>query len=824
MLRSRARSLALLALLSCGGVDAALAQGALTPIQPAPQLFAGPRELQLVVLVNGESSGYFESFTYDPATNRLAARRRDLTQVSVRTPEGPPEERIFLDTLPGTYRYDAAMQRIDFILTDEQRLPRVYNAIGEQERPKPQANIGAIVNYSVLGGSVRDRATGLTTFNDTNVMFDARAFSQWGVLTQTGLAGGNYFNQNSNYYNNNHNQRFQRYDTSYVFDDPESTLTYRLGDTMSGGTAWSRPIRMGGAQVMRDFTLRSDIITRPMPGISGTAAAPSTVDVLVNGVRTYSQSVGAGPYSITNLPIIAAGGNAQVVIRDSTGRVVEQSLSLFNPARMLAVSLSDFSVESGWARRSYGTTSDDYDRRPVFSGTYRYGLNEWMTLESHAEGGAGLVNAGAGVITGLGAWGTFNLAATGSHSPYGSGGQGYADWQTQLGRVSFSLGTQRSFSNYDDLASVTARLWQQAQYNSNPWLPGDPLLVSQPQTYLNVRPPRAIDRASVGFPLFDDRTSMSLGLVHLEQQDGTTSKLLTATVSRSFPWIQATFYASAYADRGANKSLGVSAGLSFPITDGLYGSVGANSGKTSRGSITADISKSQSQVDGSWGGHLRGGVGQNTYGQVDASYRSGYGQVSGSVIQDRNTTLATAQVDGSVAVMGGGVFMGNRVDSAFAVVDAGASDITVTQDNRAIGKTNFMGKFLVPNLRPWERNTLGIDPEGQSVTYDASKVAEVTAPRGNSGVYVNFGGRANVISGVVVFVGPDGKPLQAGYKGHLDGKSDTFLVGHDGRAYVKDLESSNVAIIDMLDKECRASFAFTPEPGRQGIVRGVLCQ
>jgi len=158
------------------------------------------------------------------------------------------------------------------------------------------------------------------------------------------------------------------------------------------------------------------------------------------------------------------------------------------------------------------------------------------------------------------------------------------------------------------------------------------------------------------------------------------------------------------------------------------------------------------------------------------------------------------------------------------VVDAGASDITVTQDNRAIGKTNFMGKFLVPNLRPWERNTLGIDPEGQSVSFDAAKVAEVTAPRGNSGVYVNFGGRANVISGVVVFVGPDGKPLQAGYKGHLDGKSDIFLVGHDGRAYVKDLESSNVAIIDMLDKECRASFAFTPEPGRQGIVRGVICQ
>ncbi len=815
----RARRLALLALLSSAGLDGALAQGALTPIQPAPHLFTGPRELQLVVLVNGENSGFFESFVLDPLSNRLSIRRRDLTQVGVRTPDGPPEERIFVDELPGSFRYDAAQQRIDFILTDEQRLPRVYNALGERERPAPQANIGAVVNYSVLGGSVRDRTTGVTTFNDTNVMFDARAFSQWGVLTQTGLVGGNYFNQNT--YSNN-NQRYRRYDSSYVYADPDSTLTWRLGDTMSGGTAWSRPIRMAGAQVMRDFTLRSDIVTRPMPSISGTAAAPSTVDVLVNGIRTYSQNVSAGPYSITNLPIIAAGGNAQVVIRDATGRVVEQSLSLFNPARMLAMGLSDYSLESGWARRSYGTTSDGYDRRPVFSGTYRYGLNEWMTLESHAEGGAGLVNAGAGVITGLGALGTLNLAATGSHSPYGTGGQGYADWQTYVGRMSFSLGAQRSFGNYDDLASVTARLWQEAQYN--PWQLNDPVVLAKPLTYLNVRPPRAIDRASVGFPLFDDRSSVSLGLVHLQQQDGTTSRLVTATVSRSFPWIQATFYASAYADRGTNKSLGLSAGLSFPIMDGVYGSVGTNSSKTSSGALTADLSKSQPQVDGSWGARLRGGVGQNTFGQANVSYRSGYGQVQGSVIQDRFSTLATAQVDGSVAVMGGGVFVGNRVDSAFAVVDAGASDVTVTQDNRAIGKTNFMGKFLVPNLRPWERNSIGIDPEGQSVNFDAAKVAEVAAPRGKSGVYVNFGGRANVISGVVVFVGADGKALQAGYKGHLEGKSDTFLVGHDGRAYVKDLEASNVAIIDMLDRECRASFAFTPEPGRQGIVRGVICQ
>ena len=817
MRRSRVDGGAWLAALLLIGSDASFAQGALGPIQPAPHLLSAPRELQLAVLVNGENTGLLQPFVFDPQTNRLSARRRDLTEAGVRTQQGSPDERLFLDALPGSYRYDAARQSIDFLLSDEQRLPRVYDALRGADRPQPQAGFGAIVNYSVLGGSLHDRSSGRTTFNDTNVMLDARLFSEWGVLTQTGLAGGRFVNRSAA----ESNQRYQRFDTSYVYGDPDRSITYRLGDTMSGGTSWSRPVRMAGGQIMRDFAMRSDIVTRPMPTVTGTAAAPSTVDILVNGVRSYSQTVAAGPYSITNLPLIAAGGDAQVVIRDSTGRILEQSLALFNPVRMLAPGLSDFSVEGGWARRSYGSISDDYNRRPIASGVYRYGLSERLTLESHAEGGAGLVNGGAGLVAGFGPFGTLNVAGAGSKSGYGTGALVYSEWQTQVRRFSFSLGLQRTFANYDDLASVTARIVQQ------------PVLTQFPQpddwqgvqlNKYNVRAPRSLDRAAVSYPVFGDRGAMSLGLVNLVQKDGTLSRLFTASLSYSFPWLQGTLFANAYADRGDRKSLGASVGLTFPLMDGLYGSVGASGSKDARGAVTAEVSKAQRQVDGAYGFKLRGGLGPNTFGQAEASYRSAYGQVSGSAIQTRDYTLATAQFDGSVAVLGGGVFVGNKVDTAFAVVDAGAPDVTVMHENRSIGKTNMMGKYLVPNLRAWERNKLGIDPEGMPVSFDAGKVSEVVAPRGASGVYVNFGGRADAAAAIVIFQGVDGKPLPAGYKGRLEGKAETFLVGHDGRAYVRDLAASNVAVIDLLDRECRAPFAFTPEPGRQGVVRGVTCQ
>jgi outer membrane usher protein len=42
-------------------------------------------------------------------------------------------------------------------------------------------------------------------------------------------------------------------------------LTYRAGDTINGGLAWTRPIRIGGLQAQRNFGLRRFVITPPLP-------------------------------------------------------------------------------------------------------------------------------------------------------------------------------------------------------------------------------------------------------------------------------------------------------------------------------------------------------------------------------------------------------------------------------------------------------------------------------------------------------------------------------------------------------------------------------
>uniref|UniRef100_UPI0013D0C71D hypothetical protein n=1 Tax=Klebsiella pneumoniae TaxID=573 RepID=UPI0013D0C71D len=60
-------------------------------------------------------------------------------------------------------------------------------------------------------------------------------------------------------------QGFKRVNTTYTYSDAERLITYRAGDFISGGLQWTRPVYLGGLQVQRNFHLRSDLVTIPIP-------------------------------------------------------------------------------------------------------------------------------------------------------------------------------------------------------------------------------------------------------------------------------------------------------------------------------------------------------------------------------------------------------------------------------------------------------------------------------------------------------------------------------------------------------------------------------
>ena len=238
-------------------------------------------------------------------------------------------------------------------------------------------------------------------FSGASATLDGRVFTPYGTLSQSALISSSL------------DERFAalRLNTTFAYSDLETMTTYRAGDTISSGLAWTRPIRIGGLQVQRNFGLRPDLVTLPLPSARGSAAVPSTADVYINNVKTYSQDVGAGPYLLTNLPAIGGSGTARVVLRDASGHTTEANLPFYVSSMLLAPGVFDYSVEAGLPRLSYGTTDDTYVTKPVGSASARYGLFDWLTVAGHAEGGAGLVNASAAIMARTGTFGVASVAA-----------------------------------------------------------------------------------------------------------------------------------------------------------------------------------------------------------------------------------------------------------------------------------------------------------------------------------------------------------------------------------------------------------------------------
>jgi len=612
---------------------------------------------------------------------------------------------------------------------------------------------------------------------------------------------------------------YLRGNTSYSYSHPGRMLTLTAGDFIGGGLSWTRPVRLGGLQLQRNFSLRPDLVTIPLPTFSGTAAVPSTVEIYVDNVRRYVQEVAPGPYEIRNLPGINGFGQGVTVVRDASGRAVETSWDMFASPRLLARGLADFSVEAGYPRLGFGTPTDVYLDAPVVSATARYGVTDRLTIEGHGEWSAGLVNGGVGGVFSAGRFGLLSAAISGSQTDAGTGTQARLAYETELFDWRIAASSQQSLGPYEDVASLTARMnpLERSGFFGLPvdytWLGND-----ADGTY---RPLKRLDQVTIGLPKlkFDEKSNFGLSFVNLEEWDGERSSILAASWSRSFD--RASVYASAFADLGDKDRFGIYAGISMQfggVSSSLYASA------TDAGAeFVASASKSSGTAPGDHGWRVLAGVGQSTRLAAGATYRSKIGKVSADVASRDGDARASSEIEGAIAVIDSDVFLSNRIDDAFAVVKTGAPGVSVEYENRSVGKTGPNGKLLVPDLRAYERNTISIDPTDLPATSTATTTRDIVAPADRSGIVVDFAVESNDDAAIVEFVDPSGMPIAAG----AEGKSETgtaFVVGFDGQAFIQGLGPDNTVTVTHGDTTCQALFAFAPVKGSQAFIPSVTCQ
>jgi outer membrane usher protein len=786
-------------------------------------LHAAPQQTTLLldVEINGAPSNMICRFTLFPG-GMIGTTRSELEQLGLRSSAvRTPGELVMLHDFPTLhYSYEERSQRIRITVDTRYRRVQTFDLHNGRDLagPRAQSGFGAVLNYdfyALLGGTRATQPLGASAFSAT---LDGRIFSPYGTLSQSAIASLGTASL----------PPLTRLDTSFRYSDPVTLISSTLGDTISGGLWWTRPIRIGGLQGQTNFSLRPDLVTMALPNLGGTAAVPSTVDVYVNSIHTLSEEVSAGPYALTNIPMVTGAGNAEVVLRDAAGHQTSSVIPFYGSAAVLAPGLDSWSMEVGLPRLSYGSTGDRYASDPVGAATWRRGLLPWLTTEIHAEGGSGVVNGGGGGAIRIGSIGVASLAAAGSTRLGRSGGLGNAEFETNLWGLNISLGSQHSFGDYEDLASATADQTTAALVTGANALDDVIAAPARPSSrqalliYGSARMPLALDRITLGGRMpFDRASSWGLSLVHQHDAAGDVSKLASISYSRMLPW-NVSIFGTAYKDFGTTRSTGMLFGLSIPLGPSV--SVAANL-STGAGGPIGSFSAGQSldPEPGSFGWQVQDTEGAAEYRQGSLAYRSTVATLQAGVSQSRSSVGGTIEATGAVATMAGDIFMSNRINDAFAVVDAGAPGVPVSLENRPIGTTDSAGMLLVPGLRSYQRNRISIDPSSLPVDAEVETTRLLVTPADRAGILVSMKHHKNLMAALLTFVRPDGSFVPAGSWGHLAG-GGAFIVGYDGQSFVKTLAPVNHIEIGMGRTKCQAAFPFRPRPGKQVRIGPIQCK
>ncbi|MBE1162026.1 fimbria/pilus outer membrane usher protein [Dyella acidiphila] len=733
-----------------------------------------PQEVYLEVTLNGERQGPLQRFVL--RGGKLFATGQTLAAIGLASDKlgVPAAQEVSLDALQGLrYRYDASTQTVALTVENRLRKPYTLDARQLQATPKASSGRGVIVNYDAIAQS--DARSRLALWSEE------RYFDPRGVFSNTGVA---YLDADMHHY--------VRYDTSWTESDPDTLSSVQWGDTISSSLSWSRSIRLAGWQWRSNFALRPDLVTFPLPMLSGSAAVPTALDLYINNMHQLHTDVPAGPFELTNAPGITGAGQATVVTRDALGRSLSTSLPLYVDPRLLSAGLSSYSLELGFVRRNYGLDSDDYDPHPAGSGTWRYGASDSVTVEGHGEAGDGLFDAGGGALVRLGMAGVVNGAISASGGRM-QGTQLNLGYQLIEARFSINAQTTRTFGDYGDLAARE----------------GTPV-------------PSAIDQVTVSFPFFSQQ-DLAVSYIGYQVRGGVSSRLGSVSYNLSFGNLLSLYF-SGYQDFAQHRSRGVFIGVNIGLGDrvSLDTTVGRQNGKlyyNTNAVRTPDYG-------GGWGWGLQsGGSGGINYRQAQLEYLGSDGQLTGTLDTIAGHTTGSLEALGSVVLMDDSVQLSRRIYDGFALVSTdGVADIPVLHDNRVIGVTDAQGHLLVPDLNSYQDNHLAIDSLRLPADMHIDQTAADVVPQSESGVLAHFP-LGHDESASVILHDAKGKPLAPGSRvRYLESGAET-VVGYDGLTFIENLHPDNHLQVDTPAGTCMASFRYRrPQHHDVPTIGPLLCQ
>jgi outer membrane usher protein len=626
--------------------------------------------------------------------------------------------------------------------------------------PTPAA-AGGFLNYDVSA----NRAAGQTIRNG---LFELGGFGSRGVGVSSLLTR-----------NVGADTRVIRLDTTWTQDRPGELASLRLGDAIGGAGSWGRSVRFGGIQKATNFATQPGFISFPLPGLSGEAVLPSTVDLYVNDALRMRREVPTGPFSIQDLPVVTGRGEARLVVRDLLGREQVISQPYYASPRLLQQGLHDYSYESGFIREDFGFASNEYGRF-MAAGTHRLGLTDRLTGELRGE----LLRDQQTLGT-SGAWlwpdaGVFTASLAGSRGSGGSGELLGAGFERQTRQLSFGGNIQVATEHFAQLGL----------------LPGQPA-------------PKQLSQAFVGYSS-GVYGSIGLSYTHQAFRDRDEVELVNASYSLSLGKL-GFLSLSVLRFLTVDAKTAVSLTVTLPLDERTSASVNAT---TQPGSQQAQTQVQRSLPAGNGVGYrLRAGT-DSELREAGVSLQNDVGTYVIEAAQMQGQTSYRGSASGGVAWLGGRPFLSRRITDSFAVVQVpDYPNVRIYADNQAVATTGGDGNALLPRLRSYEKNHIRIEQADLPLDAQIDAVEIDAVPYFRSGVLLKFPVKRSR-GALITVVLENGELLPAGAVAQIVGEKDDFPAGQRGEVYLTGLAASNPLRVSWRGQSCEFTVPFpeTTEP------------
>lgn len=649
---------------------------------------------------------------------------------------------------------------------------RTFGLRSQSLGPVARSGWGGFVNYDLSAQHVPgwDTAGGV---------FELGAFSPAGSGTNTFIS----------HWSSDGRFTLKRLETSWTIDDPEGLRSLRIGDSVTRGGVGAAPYRFAGLQFGRSFEVQPGFITVPLPSIGGEAALPSVVDVYVNNVLTGYREVQPGPFEITNVPVVTGSGDVQLVVRDMLGRqtVVEQSY--YTSSDMLRAGLDDYSVEAGFVRHGFSRRNFDYGA-PFAAGTYRYGLSNNLTVAAHAEASGDVRQAGAGVDAVVPGFGLVHAETGISQSDAGTGKTASVGFERRTARISYGAIGELISSDYVNIGSVDAVLRPRASVRAFAGMPFGFGSIGLSYTMRDYRELSSLNilgaNATVRLGRFGS-LNFSASEIFGQNESNTAFR-----VTLSVPLGPRTNTSAGFALEHGRLSATSYLQRSLPLGEGIGYRIGANVGGYDR--LNAEVAVQ---------------TGAGTY-RAEATWAEG-------------TIGERLSASGSLGLINDNLFAARHVTESFAEVDVGDfAGVGVYAENQLVGRTGPGGTLIVPNLRDFDQNAIGIEiadlPMEARVRTDRISIR----PGRRTGVTVDFGVHP-VVDALIEVQLEDGAPLPSGSSLTLAG-GGTALSAPGGAVYLTGLGTTNKVTAQLADGKCGFVFTLPPDAGPQPHLGPFICR